>query len=134
MRGMKFKRPTAEEVVAGHGYTPEELELIDSTRDALGACERILHNCNREWKALFGLNIQNNVMRSHQLVERAKWNRRVARKNLRAAQIAYWLAVHPERLRFYRLGRLLSGFITERLNQPSFAERILLPAMTKEDS
>lgn len=127
MKNMKFKRPTAEEAAEGHGYTPAEQELIDATRLSLRVCELALHDCNRAWRALIGLNLQNNVMRSHQLVVRAKWNRLVARKNLRTAQNNYWEAVHPRRLRFYRMGKIMGGYIKERLEGPSFAEKILAP-------
>lgn len=125
----KFERPTAEEMAAGQGYTPEELAAIEEAKHVLWKTELNLKDANALWMKLLA---QVDVvalppLRVASMVAQTRHIRFEARRNRREAYLNYFDACVPRRLRLYRDGKLMGGFIKDRLAEPSFMERILPP-------
>lgn len=121
---MKLKPPTAEDEFE---YTSEERMAIRCTKELLQRAEVNLREANRAWNALVN---QTSVfvlppLKVASKIAGARFRRYEHRKMRREAYLNYIDAVVPERLRMKRFGKLASGYIKERLSQPSFAERIL---------
>lgn len=120
----KLRRPRPEDEFE---YTEEELAEIGRTKKLLQSAERNLRVANQAWLALVR-QTSAFLLPPLQVVSKiaqVRHNRYEHRKMRREAYINYLLAVVPERLRNKRAGKLISGYVKERLSQPSFAERIL---------
>lgn len=125
--------------MAGEDYTAAEYEEIRRTQLLLREAEFALHNANLLWKEVItppgpmaivkevvaielGKKESLAVM-GHRMVQHARHIRWEARRNLRLAYGQYASAVNRP-LALKRAAKLMSGFILERLNQPSFAEQL----------
>ena len=100
----KFERPTAEEMAAGQGYTPEELAAIEEAKHVLWKTELNLKDANALWMKLLA---QVDVvalppLRVASMVAQTRHIRFEARRNRREAYLNYFDACVPRRLRLYR--------------------------------
>jgi hypothetical protein len=128
----KFKRPTDEEIKEGHGYTPEDYEAMNRAREALQAAELKLRDLKEAWRSIaFGDRRLDTgyLLAAERAVSLARYQLRTQRKLVRKLQYAYWTACVPMRLRMRRAAKLMGSYIRERLNQESFAEKILPPVV-----
>lgn len=119
----KMERPKEDDDFV---YTSEELEEIEAAKRELWHCEEQLRVANTEWKAVLGtrLSAGTSVIEAASVVSKARFKRHVARRFLRDAYLRYRRAVMPDRLVIMRLGRVIGGYLRERLQQASYVERL----------
>lgn len=124
---------------AGEDYTAAEYEEIRRTQLLLQEAEVALRNANKLWKevitppgpkemitAVMSIELgkkESLAVAGHRIVQQARHIRWQSRRNLRLAYGQYASAVNRP-LALKRMAKAMSGFILERLNQPSFAEQI----------
>lgn len=82
-------------------YTPEEMAEIDTTRKVLFEAERLLHWHNMEWKKMLGiasakytLDPPVAALAGYQRVQKAKHERRLAKRAVKIAAVEYRRAVN----------------------------------------
>lgn len=122
----KIHRPTPEDKFE---YTETELAEIATTKALLQSAEKNLRVANQAWVTLLQQTsaIMASPLKVASRVAQVRHNRYEHRKMRREAYLNYLSAVVPERLRMERAAKVISGYIKERLEQPSFMERILPP-------
>lgn len=109
-------------------YTDEQWEAIPAARLALREAEQLRCWHSREWKRVLNLppattRDELTPYQAYRIVQKVRYDRLLAYRSVRAAQKAYLDAVlRPPALKEF--GRLAAGYLKERLNAPSFADRL----------